>query len=123
MVDAKIDRNREIYEEREAGAPFTQLAEKYGMTTTCVNTIYKREKIKEELKNERYYQLLVSLTDSEKMITKTVHVLERNHINSAEAIMNVTKKELLKCRNCGDVMADLILKIGEILRSEKDNRE
>jgi len=37
--------------------------------------------------------------------------------------MNVTKKELLKCRNCGDVMADLILKIGEILRSEKDNRE
>ena len=120
MEDAKIERNREIYEEREAGVPFTKLAEKYGMTTTCVNTIYKREKIKEELKDERYYQILVSLTDSEKMVTKTVHVLERNRINSAEAIMNVTRKELLKCRNCGDVMADLILKIGEILRTEKE---
>ena len=110
MAEAKKDRNRELYEAKEAGVPFTKLAEKYGMTVTCANTIYRREKIKEEHKNERYYQLLVSLTDSDEMITRTVHVLERNELASAEAIMNVTKKELLKCRNCGDVMADLILK-------------
>ena len=65
------------------------------------------------------YKELVSLTDSDEMITRTVHVLERNELASAEAIMNVTKKELLKCRNCGDVMADLILKIADILRNEK----
>ena len=69
-----------------------------------------------------YYQLLVSLTDSEEMITKTVHVLERNKLNSAEAIMSVSRKELLKCRNCGDVMADLILKIADILRKEKEEK-
>jgi len=118
MAEAKKDRNREIYEAKEAGVPLTKLAEKYDMTVTCVKTIYRREKIKEELKDERYYQLLVSFTDSEEMITKTVHVLERNNLNSAEAIMSVTKKELLKCRNCGDVMADLILKIADILRTE-----
>ena len=60
----------------------------------------------------------MSLTDSEEMITRTVHVLERNELDSAEAIMNVTRKELLKCRNCGDVMADLILKIADILHDE-----
>lgn len=122
MAEAKKDRNREIYEAKEAGVPLTKLAEKYDMTVTCVKTIYRREKIKEELKDERYYQLLVSLTDSEEMVTKTVHVLERNNLNSAEAIMSVTKKELLKCRNCGDVMADLILKIAAILRKEKEEK-
>jgi len=122
MAEAKKDRNREIYEAKEAGAPYTKLSEKYGMTVTCVKTIYNREKIKEELKDERYYQLLVSLTDSEEMITKTVHVLERNKLNSAEAIMSVSRKELLKCRNCGDVMADLILKIADILRKEKEEK-
>lgn len=120
MIDAKTERNRELYEAKEAGVPFTKLAEKYGMTVTCANTIYKREKIKEELKNERYYQLLVTLTDSEEMVTRTVHVLERNGLNSAEAIINVTRKELLKCRNCGEVMAKLILDIADILRKEKE---
>lgn len=120
MAEAKTDRNREIYEAIEAGTPLARAAEKYEMTITCVKTIYKREKIKEELKDERYYQLLVSLTDSEEMITKTVHVIERNKLNSVEAIMNITKKELLKCRNCGEVMANLILKIADILCKEKE---
>ena len=119
MADAKIERNRELYEAKEAGVPFTKLAEKYGMTVTCAKTIYRREKIKEELKNERYYQLIVSLTDNEEMITRTVHVLERNNLNSAEAIMNVTKNDLLRCRNCGEVMAKLILDIADILRKEQ----
>ena len=48
MAEAKKDRNRELYEAKEAGVPFTKLAEKYGITVTCANTIYRREKIKEE---------------------------------------------------------------------------
>ncbi len=124
MAEAKKDRNRELYEAKEAGVPFTKLAEKFGMTVTCANTIYRREKIKEEHKNDRYYQLLVSLTDSEEMITRTVHVLERNGLDSPEAIMNVTRNDLLKCRNCGEVMAKLILDIADILRNEqKDTQE
>ena len=46
-------------------------------------------------------------------------VLKRNKLDSEEAILNVTKKELLKCRNCGEVMSDLILKIADILREER----
>lgn len=115
-MDAKLERNREIYEERLAGAPYTKLAEKYGITTNCVRTIFNREQKKEELKNHKYYQLLVSLTENEEMISRTIHVLERNGLDSNEAIINVTRKELLKCRNCGEVMTDLILKIAEILR-------
>ena len=58
------------------------------------------------------------------MITRTVHVLERNGLDSPEAIMNVTRNDLLKCRNCGEVMAKLILDIADILRNEqKDTQE
>lgn len=119
MAEAKLDRNKAIYEERESGISFTELAEKYGVTVTCLKTIYNREKKKVELKDERYFQILVSLTDNEEMISRTLHVLERNELNSAEAIMRVPRKELLKCRNCGEVMADLIMKIADILRKEQ----
>ena len=119
MAEAKLDRNKAIYEEREAGVSFKELADKYGVTVTCLKTIYNREKKKVELKDERYFQILVSLTDNEEMISRTLHVLERNELNSAEAIMRVSRKELLKCRNCGEVMTDLIMKIADILRDEQ----
>lgn len=61
----------------------------------------------------------MSLTDNEEMITRTITVLERNKLNTDEAILNVTRKELLKCRNCGEVMIDLILRIAESIRSEQ----
>ena len=73
---------------------------------------------KEELKNHRYYQLLISLTDNEEMITRTIHVLERNNLDSTEALLNVSRKELFKCRNCGEVMVELIIKLAELLREE-----
>lgn len=117
-MDAKLERNREIFEERLNGAPFTKLAEKYGISANCVRTIFNREQKKEELKNHKYYQLLRELTDNEEMISRTIHVLERNGLDSNEAILNVTRKELLKCRNCGEVMTDLILKIAEMLREK-----
>jgi len=119
MAEAKLDRNKVIYEEREAGVSFKELADKYGVTVTCLKTIYNREKKKVEMNDERYFQILVSLTDNEEMISRTLHVLERNELNSAEAIMRVSRKELLKCRNCGEVMTDLIMKIADILRDEQ----
>jgi len=119
MVEAKVERNREIYEARENGASFSELGRKYGVTSTCIKTIYEREKKKEELKQHKYYNILVSLTDNEEMITRTINVLERNKLNTDEAILNVTRKELLKCRNCGEVMIDLILRIAESIRKEQ----
>lgn len=63
-MDAKIERNREIYEARLKGASFKEL-------------------------------------------------------DSNEALLNVTRKDLQKCRNCGDVMIDLILKIADVIRCEE----
>lgn len=119
MADAKKDRNREIFEARESGASFTSLAKKYGVTETCVRIIYMREERKERLKQHKYYQLLTSLTDNEEMITRTIHVLERSGYDSDEAIMSVTRAELLRCRNCGEVMINLIFQIADKLREEK----
>ena len=118
-MDAKIERNREIYEARLKGASFKELAVKYGITDSCVRTIFVREERKEKLKDTQYYQILTSLTDNEEMITRTIHVLERNELDSNEALLNVTKIELQRCRNCGDVMIDLILKIADVIRSEQ----
>lgn len=118
-MDAKKERNRELYEARINGASFKKLALKYGITDNCVRTIFMREERKEKLKDTRYYQILTSLTDNEEMITRTVHVLERNELDSNEALLKVTKKELQRCRNCGDVMIDLILKIAGVIRSEE----
>lgn len=116
-MEAKLERNREIYEAREGGVSFSELGRKYGVTSTCVKTIYEREKKKEELKQHKYYNILVSLTDNEEMITRTITVLERHNLNTDAAILNVTRKELLKCRNCGEVMTDLILQIHLIYQS------
>lgn len=119
MAEAKLERNREIYEARERGASFGELGREYGVTGSCIKTIYEREKKKEKLKQHKYFNILVSLTDNEEMITRTITVLERNKLNTDEAILNVTRKELLKCRNCGEVMIDLILRIAECIRKEQ----
>ncbi len=119
MAEAKLERNREIYEARERGASFSELGREYGVTSSCIKTIYEREKKKEELKQHKYFNILMSLTDNEEMITRTITVLERNKLNSDEAILNVTRKELLKCRNCGEVMIGLILRIAESIRKEQ----
>lgn len=119
-MDAKLERNKTIYEEREAGTTYSELARRYEITPNCVRIIYEREKKKEELKEHQYYKILSSLTDNEEMITRTIHMLQRNGLDSNEAILNVTRKQLMKCRLCGEVMTDLVLKVADILR-EKEN--
>ena len=118
-VEAKLERNKDIYEKRLSGKTFTEIGEQYGVTSNRARLIFENEKRKEELKQHKYYNVLVSLTDNEEMITRTITVLERYKLNTDEAIVSVTRKELLKCRNCGDVMIDLILRIAERIRNEQ----
>ena len=118
-MDAKLERNREIYEARENGTTFSELARQYEITPNCVRIIYEREKKKEELKEHKYYNILATLTDSEEMITRTIHMLERNGLDSNEAILSATRKQLMKCRLCGEVMTDLVLKVAEVLREQE----
>ncbi len=118
MAEAKTERNREIYEARLRGETFTKIAERYGVTVPSVRSIFEKEQKKEELKKLRIYQVLLTLTDDEQIIMKTMRVLRINHLDSKEALLGVTKKELLKCNNCGEVMANLILQVADILREE-----
>ena len=118
-MDAKMERNREIYEAREGGTTFAELARRYVITPNCVRIIYEREKKKEELKEHKYYNVLASLTDNEEMITRTIHMLQRNGLDSDEAILSATRKQLMKCRLCGEVMTDLILKAADVLREQE----
>lgn len=36
MAEAKLERNREIYEARERGASFSELGREYGVTSSCI---------------------------------------------------------------------------------------
>ena len=122
-MEAKNERNRDIYEAHMAGKTFAELAKQYEVSANCVRIIFEREKTKEELKQHQYYHILASLTDSEEMITRSIHMLQRNDLDSNEAIMNVTRKQLSKCRLCGEVMADLILKVADVLREQEESHE
>lgn len=116
MQDAKVERNREVYEDRLSGMSIAKLSEKYGVTGQCIKTIIEREERKERLRDYRWYQILEEVADCEEMVTRTVHVLERSGYDSEEAIMSVTRNELLRCRNCGEAMIKLIFRIADILR-------
>ena len=108
--------NREIYEARLNGEPVKKLSEKYGISNNAINTIVRREERKERLKDQRFYHILVSLTEDEELLTRTLNVLERNNIDSDETIMGVTKEQLLRYRNCGKATTELILKTVKLLR-------
>lgn len=110
--------NREIYEAKLKGVPVKRLAEQYGISEGSVRTVCNKKEQKERLKDERYYQILVSLIDNEETLTRAINVIERNGFGSKEALLKVTKKRLLQCRNCGQTTADWILQVAEILRNE-----
>ena len=49
----------------------------------------------------------------------TINVLENNEIDSIDKLINVKRKELLKHRNCGEVMTDLILHVADFLKEHR----
>ena len=117
------ERNRAIYEARISGSKFKDISMKYGITSNRAKQIYEREKKKQEIKQYKYYEILSCFTDNEKMIIKTINVLERNELDSKEKLITITRKELLKYWNCGEVMTDLILKVADVLKEQRENYE
>lgn len=117
MEPAKKERNRELYELRESGISFKELGERYGVTANCASSIYKKEKEKVERQTQPLYRMIESICDEEGICTRTYHVLIRNDLYTEEAILNVTRKQLQKCRNCGDVIIDIILMMQEKIKN------
>ena len=114
----KDGRNKQIYEDRLKGLTFVEIGEKYGISKNCARLLFVQEQRYEERKQNKLYQLISSLSDNQEFITRTYNVLVRNNLDSKEAILNVTPKELLTYRNCGKAMIDLIMKMAEKLRRE-----
>lgn len=116
MVSTNYDRNKSIYEERLNGETYTALSEKYGITPSHTTAIFNHMKKQESLKCNPYYPILASLTQNDQLITRAIHVLNRSNLNPRETLLGLTKKDLLKCRNCGKTTAELILQVAEIIR-------
>lgn len=66
-MEAKLKRNKDIYEQRLSGKNFAEIGEQYDVTSNRARVIFENEKRKEKLKQHRYYNVLVSLTDNEEM--------------------------------------------------------
>lgn len=119
MAEIKTDRNREIYEAVSEGASFSEIGEKFGVSTACVRQIFQKEKQKEEIRQDEVYKVLITLTDDEKFITRTLTVLRRHKINTCEELKKVfSRKDLLGMRNCGETMMELLLKAASVLRGD-----
>jgi DNA-directed RNA polymerase alpha subunit len=114
----KDGRNKQIYEDRLKGLTFVEIGEKYGISKNCARLLFVQEQRYEERKQNKLYQLICSLSDNQEFVTRTYNVMVRNNIATKEAILNVTRKELLTYRNCGKAMIDLIMKMADILRKE-----
>ena len=122
MAEIKTERNREVYEARLNGASFTEIGEKFGMSANHVRQIFQKEQEKVELRQHEIYKVLNSLTDDEKFLTRTMTVLRRHKINTCEELMKIySRKDLLRMRNCGEVMLELILKAASVLRGDEES--
>ena len=114
----KDARNKQIYEDRLKGLTFAEIGEKYGISKNNARMHYVQEEREQERRQNKLYQLVNSLSDNQEFVTRTYNVLVRNNLDSKEAILNVTPKELLTYRNCGTAMIGLIMKMADILRKE-----
>lgn len=116
-----MDENRVIYEAILNGETRKALATRYGLTCNAIDTIFRREKRKEASKDYRFYQILVDIIDKEETKTRMLNVIQRNGFGTDEELLKVNKNMLLKCRNCGEGTANLILKVADILREENSS--
>ena len=54
-MEAKVGRNRELYEKRLKGATFKELGEEYGISPSAANSVFKKEKLAvERMENPLY---------------------------------------------------------------------
>lgn len=119
MAEIKTERNREVYEARLNGASFTEIGEKLGMSSNHVRQIFQKEQEKEVLRQHELYEVLNALTVDEQFITRTMTVLRRHKIDSCEELKKIySRRDLLKMRNCGEIMMELILEAASILRGD-----
>ena len=119
-MEAKVERNREIYEKRLKGATFAELGKEYGINPHSAHAIFEKEKRNEERKSDPIYIHLRTLTDNEEKISRIWTILRRYNLNTREELIKVERSYLIKkVRNCGEVLADIIMELAEIMKKEE----
>jgi len=119
-MDAKVERNKEIYEKRLQGMTFAELGEEYGIGSQTAKNLFDKEKRNEERKANPIYVHLRTLTDNEEHISRIWTILTRHKLDTKEELIKVERKYLIKkVRNCGEVLADLIMQLAEIMKEEE----
>ena len=118
-MEAKVERNRDIYEKRLKGATYAEIGAEYGIGPNSARTIFEKEKRNEERKSNPIYVRLRTLTDNEEHISRIWTILSRHNLDIKEELIKVERKYLLKrVRNCGEVLADIIMRLAELLKEE-----
>lgn len=119
-MEAKVERNREIYEKRLQGMTFAEIGEEYGLGSQSARAIFEKEKRNEERKSNPIYVHLRTLTSNEEHISRIWTILTRHNMDTKEELIKVERKYLIKkVRNCGEVLADLIMQLAEIMKEEE----
>jgi len=120
-MEAKVERNRAIYEKRLTGATFKEIAEEFGISVGCARTHFEKEKRNEERKSNPIYVKLRTITDNEEFISRVWTILRRNNMLTKEELIKVERSFLIKkCRTCGEVLADIIMELAEKVREEDE---
>lgn len=114
------ERNRRIYLERLSGKNSKELAEKYDITEKRISSICKRVEEKETMQSTDLYKMIQSLYKEEAFATRTYNVLRRMGAETEEAILKLDRKTLLRTRNCGERMTELVLQMQELIRNKAD---
>lgn len=120
MASSNYERNRCIYEERLSGESYVAISEKYGISPSSATAIFNQMRNRESLRSNPYYPIMTILTQNEQLITRAIHVLNRCDLNPKETLLQLSKKDLLTCRNCGETTAELILQVAEIVRKAEE---
>ena len=112
MADVKTERNQAVYQAVMNGKTIKDIAEEFGINSSSVRSIYRKQLQKEERRKNPLYQLIEKNCEDEKLCTGIFTVLTRLDATTEEEFMKLNRKFLLRyARNCGEVMVGIIEKV------------
>lgn len=122
MSEIKTERNQAVYQALLNGEKVKDVAEMFGINTGSVQSIYKNELKKEKRRKNPIYQLIEKHCEDEKFCTATFTVLTRINATTEEEFMKLERRYMLRyVRNCGERMVDLIERVQEDIRNNKES--
>lgn len=112
-------RNRQIYDERKAGAKLQVLVDKYGLSRECIRQICVGIDAHKELMKNKVYRLCHEVApDDERLGTKIFNILKRHGYYTEDKIVLLEDKKLKNIRTCGSKCERLIQEVRDTIKKE-----